>query len=309
MKISVIIPCHNAAKYIAKALQSVAAQELPAHQIIVVNDASTDDSAEVVEQSGVPVRWLDVNVRSAGAARNAGIDIADGDWVAFLDADDFWYPHHLKEAALLLKGTADTVYMCHSDAMSWDEKEQYTFAPRWSLQEPTMGLTHRQFLEAFAEAYYFSPSGVIQQRSRVLEVGGYDPEQIKRADVEQFMRVVRGQTWTWNPRAGWCYRVATPGGLTRDVASLEHYMLRCLEKNAAGYEGETLARMTQDFARRAMSTALVDGKPEQYALTCGLAWSHLCERDKRIFSLASRVPWLVRGLIRMRRSWIMRKNK
>jgi glycosyltransferase involved in cell wall biosynthesis len=72
MKFSVIIPCHNAGPWIAQSLQSVAAQSFPPCEIIVVNDASTDDSAEKIKSSGVDVRLLETSFRNGAAARNEG---------------------------------------------------------------------------------------------------------------------------------------------------------------------------------------------------------------------------------------------
>ncbi|MEM7387411.1 MAG: glycosyltransferase family 2 protein [Verrucomicrobiota bacterium] len=300
MKISTIIPCHNAGPYIQKALQSVADQTHPAHEILVIDDGSTDDSLEMIRLSGVRVRLLHVDLGSPGGTRNAGIEAATGDWVAFLDADDYWYDYHLENASRSLQGSEDTVYMCHSDAMSHDTSEVYHFSPRWSAKEQN-GNTHEDFFRWFAETFYFSPSGVIQKRQTVLEAGSYDPEQTKRADVEQFMRVVHGQTWTWNATPGWRYRVDTPGGLTRDVASLEFFMLRCLLKNQGLYKGPDIKRMIALFAKRALSTAHVDGTRDDQKRARQLAWDHLDPRSRLCFRAADLAPSVFRRAIRTKR--------
>lgn len=90
-----IIPVHNGARYLAEAIRSVLAQELPAQEILVVDDGSTDDSAGVAARFGNPVRVLRQTQQGPGAARNAGARQAAGEFLAFLDADDLWHPAKL----------------------------------------------------------------------------------------------------------------------------------------------------------------------------------------------------------------------
>jgi glycosyltransferase involved in cell wall biosynthesis len=93
-KISVIIPAYNARKFIAEAIESVLNQTFPAHEIIVVDDGSTDGTGEFVEkQFGDKVRLIRQENKGIGAARNAGIKIATGNIFQFLDADDLLLPN------------------------------------------------------------------------------------------------------------------------------------------------------------------------------------------------------------------------
>jgi glycosyltransferase involved in cell wall biosynthesis len=93
-KISVIIPAYNACKFIAEAIESVLNQTFPAHEIIVVDDGSTDGTGEFVEkQFGDKVRLIQQGNKGQGAARNAGIKVATGNIFQFLDADDLLLPN------------------------------------------------------------------------------------------------------------------------------------------------------------------------------------------------------------------------
>lgn len=90
MKFSVIIPAHNEQEVIAKALSSIRQQTFKDYELIVVCDSCTDNTKVIAESYEAKV--IEVNVHSSGAARNAGLDVAQGDWILFCDADD-WYLH------------------------------------------------------------------------------------------------------------------------------------------------------------------------------------------------------------------------
>ena len=92
--VSVVIPVFNGAPFLVAALESVAAQDYPRVEMIVVDDGSTDDSADVAA-TFPGVRLLQQAKQGPAAARNAGVAAAKGTLIAFLDADDVWLPHKL----------------------------------------------------------------------------------------------------------------------------------------------------------------------------------------------------------------------
>lgn len=90
MKFSVIIPAHNEQAVISRALSSIEAQSFKDYEVIVVCDACSDNTKEIAELYGAKV--IEIDAHSSGAARNAGLDNANGEWILFCDADD-WYLH------------------------------------------------------------------------------------------------------------------------------------------------------------------------------------------------------------------------
>lgn len=102
-KFSVIIASYNSAATLPKAIDSVLAQSYPAYEIIVVDDGSKDGTAAVASQYGNKVRYHFQQNGGVSSARNTGAALAEGDWLTFLDADDWYYPHRLQAHAELLQ--------------------------------------------------------------------------------------------------------------------------------------------------------------------------------------------------------------
>lgn len=97
MRISVVIPAYNAEPYIACAIESCLQQTEPPDEIVVVDDASSDHTAEIAERFGRLVRVIRLSKNGGlSIARNQGVEASTGDWIAFLDADDWYLPHKLE---------------------------------------------------------------------------------------------------------------------------------------------------------------------------------------------------------------------
>jgi glycosyltransferase involved in cell wall biosynthesis len=110
MKISVLVNNYNYGRFLPEALASAAAQTLPAHEIIVVDDGSTDDSLAVLESLRAKIPGLRVIAQANGgqlSAMRTGIRAASGDWCASLDSDDAWKPNHLAAAAAVIATQTD----------------------------------------------------------------------------------------------------------------------------------------------------------------------------------------------------------
>lgn len=102
-RFSVVIPAYNAAATLARALDSVLAQRWPAHEVIVVDDGSADATAEVAAGFGARVKCVRQANAGPSAARNQGVQAATGEWIAFLDADDWFYPERLQVHAEMVQ--------------------------------------------------------------------------------------------------------------------------------------------------------------------------------------------------------------
>jgi len=108
--ISAIMPAYNSAGFIRRAIDSVLAQTVPVHELIVVDDGSTDDTATVAASYGDRVKVFRQANGGPGAARNRGVRESRGDWLAFLDADDAWIPAKIEHQRTKLMPGTDVVF-------------------------------------------------------------------------------------------------------------------------------------------------------------------------------------------------------
>lgn len=113
---SVIIPAHNASKYIARCLESVYNQTCKDFECVVVCDNCADDTAEIARAYGATV--YEVNVQNDGLARNVGLDNCSGDWVLFIDSDDYWLHEYVFELLGKKIGGGDAVI--NADVVCFD---------------------------------------------------------------------------------------------------------------------------------------------------------------------------------------------
>lgn len=161
-RVSCVIPVYNGERYLGEAIDSVLAQTSPVDEIVVVDDGSTDGSSAVAEGYGGPVRCVRQDNAGPSAASNRGVEAADGEVVAFLDADDRWRPQKIERQLACLEANPDlAVVFAH--VLNFWEPELREEAERFRehrIARPTPGyvrgtMTVRR--SAFVSAGLFDP--------------------------------------------------------------------------------------------------------------------------------------------------------
>lgn len=189
LSVSVVIPLYNKERHIERAIRSVLAQTLPPREIVVVDDGSTDHGARVVE--AIRSETVALVLRRQGNAgvanaRNAGIALAKGEYVAFLDADDEWRPWHLENLSLLVERYPDAC----GYATSYEESNGAgVLSPHRARHLPR---GEDGYLENyFKSVYYGSPvctTAVMLARSMLIENGGFLDGAGRGEDLELWSR-------------------------------------------------------------------------------------------------------------------------
>ncbi len=122
-RISAIITAYNSEAYLDDAIKSVLRQTLRPSEIVVIDDGSTDDSAKVAQSyANVGLRYVGQDNQGQGAARNRGIRETDGEWIAFLDADDIWSDDKLQRQLEFAESHPE-IRMVSGNKLWWDVEE------------------------------------------------------------------------------------------------------------------------------------------------------------------------------------------
>ena len=199
-RFSVVIPAYNAAATLARAIDSVRAQTWPAHEIIVVDDGSSDATAEVAARYGDAVHLVRQPNRGVSAARNAGAAAATGDWLAFLDADDWYTPQRLQwhaewiaEDATLDCLTGDYEYRDAAGTLLGTSMAQHA-SGRMMLSKAAgsarVVMEAPEEIAAFVADHFGDTHTLSVPRARFVELGGYPTGYKVCEDVHFLTRLV-----------------------------------------------------------------------------------------------------------------------
>jgi glycosyltransferase involved in cell wall biosynthesis len=172
--ISVVIPVFDGERLLGEAIESVLTQSLPAAEVVVVDDGSTDGSAKVAESFGSPVRVLRKPHRGVAAARNLGVQESAGELIALQDADDLMKPDRLeRQAAALGRASSPALSLGRAEVRG----EDGFVAPSW--------------LEwAYANSDRYTPATLIATRSALELVGPFDETLTRGSDTDWLLRAL-----------------------------------------------------------------------------------------------------------------------
>ena len=173
LTVTAVIPVFNGEPWILDALHSVMQQTYPVDQIVVVDDASTDRSADLASLPGVTVIRLAKN-SGEGAARNAGVRAANCDCIAMLDADDTWNPRHVEVLVSLLERHPEASVACAAT-------QQIGLKSGVINGYVPPGEPRNVFWEAFDD-WLHTTIGALFRREALLSIGGFS--EVQRYSVD-----------------------------------------------------------------------------------------------------------------------------
>jgi glycosyltransferase involved in cell wall biosynthesis len=201
--VSVIVPAYNAEKSLVRCIESTLGQTYRSHQVIVINDGSTDGTEDIALGFGDRITYLKQENRGETATRNRGFELASGELVTFLDHDDSWDPEFLQACVDFLRdhpvaigvGTgyevrsalSDTVQVCPAFLTGADTP--------WSKP-----FEIENFFSFWAENDHLHPGSAVLRGSIVDEAGGQRPELVLSGDLEYWAYLATFGRWGFIPR-------------------------------------------------------------------------------------------------------------
>jgi glycosyltransferase involved in cell wall biosynthesis len=255
--ISAIIPAYNSASFISEALDSVFAQTFANIEVIVVNDGSQDGPE--LEKALAPyiekIVYVRQENRGLSGARNAGIRLARGKYLAFLDSDDLWPPEYLT-AQLQMFIEDPALGLAYADAMLFGSE----IPPRRTFMQTSSPPTTLEGL--LTEGGQILPSGTVVRKDAIVEAGLFDESLRRCEDYDMWLRLAqRGLKMAYQSKVSFRRRVHG-GALTSDENKMVSSLIRVLTKlkEGGGLSNEAQELVAKQLSRAKAELGLMEGK-------------------------------------------------
>jgi hypothetical protein len=226
---SVVIPTYNRADLLRQALESVFRQEFRDFEVIVVDDGSREDQSEVMEEYRGRITFLRQENAGPGAARNRGAAVARGEYLAFLDSDDVWFPWTLRTYFYVIQ-TADF------PALIVGKRECFQEVKELQLVSGVVGQYRhfRDFYSSSSLSLWLGASALTIRRATFLATQGFVPGVVNAEDLDLVMQIgtARGLAVVNSP-ATFGYREHA-GSMTRDIGQTLTGISRLIDGESVG---------------------------------------------------------------------------
>ena len=201
--VSVIIPCFNAEQFLSEAIDSILAQTYPRIEIIVIDDGSTDSSLEIIKSYNNRLIWQTGANKGGNHARNLGFTLAKGEYIQYLDADDYLLPEKIvKQVQLLQTSAGDVVYSDWQHLVHQADGSSF-------LDEVRICGPKTDFLESLlANERWSNLAPILFSREIVIQSGGWDKSLTAAQDRDFLISVaIAGAKFVYQPGCDSIYRI------------------------------------------------------------------------------------------------------
>lgn len=285
--ISIIIPVYNGAATLVDTIASLQRQTYPHFEILAIDDGSTDDTVAVLQAIAEP-RLRVVSYDNAGQAvsRNRGLELAQGEYVSFIDADDLWTPDKLADqlAALTARPRAAIAY-------SWTDHIDAT--GQFLRHGPQLCFEGNVLRKLLYSDFIGSGSNILVRRSAIVEIGGFDPSLPPSEDWDCWLRLAQRFEFVVVPKPHILYRVSSQSS-SFNVWRMERSSLRTIARAfaAAPASAQSLRRICLGHRYKYLTYKTIDaGCDRRRALTGVRYWFLALWYDPAL--LRRRVIWKV----------------
>ena len=246
LSVSVIVPVYNAETSLGRAIDSALAQEHPPREVFVIDDGSTDRSAEVARSYGGRVIFLEQPNQGQGAARNEGLRRASGRFIAFLDADDLWRPGFLKRCVEFLRDHEEAIAVSTGIVVRlWGKLERRWPPPAAAGAPPpfTAGVLEN-FYDFWARHDHVRTGSNLIRREVIERAGLQLPDLRISQDLEYWGYLATWGKWGFIPDHLW---VGDPTPVAASQGWMRKYhKRRSLCPSVEGWERRIVARLTPE---------------------------------------------------------------
>lgn len=288
VSISVCITAYNQAPFVAATIESVLAQTRAPDEIVLVDDGSTDGTADAVKRFGARVRLVQQRNRGVAEARNRVVREARGDVVALLDGDDLWLPHKLERCARIIRDVPATQILVHDiETMSADATEVLAVAPvaaAMAFHNLAPAPARQECWKALVDGnFIWTTTQVLMRRSLYMELGLSDPRFKVGSDYDLYLRAAERTPFVLVPEilARWRRHDASASGsgyhrrvswTTESVHVLQVRAARADPSRAVAL------RRTADMALRLSIQEVLRREPEDGSWTTTRRLAHMAFR-------------------------------
>jgi len=186
--ISVVCPTYNSAGFVLKTIESLVNQTYSQFEIIISDDGSVDNTCEIIEDYFKKSHFVNYKIlknKHAGVAatRNAGIKAASGQWIAFIDSDDQWFPNKLATVAKAIQEHPEVNFICNTEEFVRldGRKELFDFGAWYNV--------HKLLPDQLLKRCIFATSAVICRRDLLLAVGCFDEKLSLAEDYDLWLKL------------------------------------------------------------------------------------------------------------------------
>jgi hypothetical protein len=198
--VSILIPCYNAEPWIATAIESAMAQTWSLKEIIVVDDGSTDRSLDIIRQFNGRIRWETGPNYGGNTARNRLLELARGEWVQYLDADDYLLPEKIAQQMQFVSAHADLDIVFGPITLEhWTEQ---------GSRRELLPIPEPDDLWILLAAWGMPQTGApLWRKQAIFDVGGWNPDQPCCQEHELYLRLLMDEKrFAYHPTNGAVYR-------------------------------------------------------------------------------------------------------
>lgn len=314
MKLSVIIPTYNRAAYLAASVNSALAARPGEVEVIVVDDGSTDNTTEVVSTLEPAVRYLRQQNAGPAAARNLGFAASQGEFVAFLDSDDHWFPAGAAQLLDIMERHSDLPLVFGDAAMGTLADGTVSFVatfggdrfaqlPRNAVEPGVDRLDRNAFFRLLTRRNSVFMGALLLRRQVVEDVGAFEPTLFGTEDWDFMMRLAARHEYAYYDGEPVAFYLQHPGGISQQTDRMEGEFAKALrhlvedshlDKSNRLWVRQQLIRQEFEYAYLAYDQGNLEAARERFAQ----CWKTRPSPTTLGYWAASHLPSTTLGMVR-----------